>query len=566
MRSGTSWSGERVFTVGHSTRTLDQLVGLLRAFGVSVLADIRTIPRSRHNPQFNADELRASLRSCRLRYVHLPELGGLRRPQPDSSNTGWRNASFRGFADYMQTDGFEAGLAKLRGLAAKGRVAVMCAEAVPWRCHRSLVADALTARGAHVEHISSAKSATPHRLTSFAEINGTRVTYPGDDPQSGRLVTRAPFHLEATVRVLQRRPTNAVDVWREGAYQRVLGTPHGPALVEVTNEGTIDDPSVRFAVLRGDVAAGAPVAKILRRMLGLDLDPGPVQRRAEAEPRLRATARALRGMRPPRFGDLFEAFANVIPFQQLSLEAGVSIVRRIVEQFGASLEHAGRRFHAFPAAPAIAEARLPKLRACGLSLHKAEALRHAARAIQSGAVTEESLARMTTDDAVRFLIELPGVGRWSAQVILLRGLGRLDVFPSGDTGATRGLGELLRLAPGPALARAVGSFGDQRGYLYFCVLGGALLAKGLIHPAPSPRRGRPAVPPRAHFFGIDHATAHRARRNNRHDRGADRQPGARPGDVRDLRGNRRGNRASAAGPVGDDRRSGVGARGRPRRH
>jgi uncharacterized protein (DUF488 family) len=143
-----------------------------------VLADIRTIPRSRHNPQFEGPALASSLRARRLRYAHVPELGGLRKPRADSENAGWRNASFRGFADYMQTPGFEAGLAKLRALADDGPVAIMCAEAVPWRCHRSLVADALTVRGADVEHISSATHASPHRLTPFAARDGERLTYP----------------------------------------------------------------------------------------------------------------------------------------------------------------------------------------------------------------------------------------------------------------------------------------------------------------------------------------------------------------------------------------------------
>jgi uncharacterized protein (DUF488 family) len=133
---------------------------MLRAFDISVLADIRTIPRSRHNPQLDGDALRSALRSRRIRYVHVPELGGLRRARKDSPNPGWRNASFRGFADYMLTEDFEVGIAKLRGLVAEGGVALMCAEAVPWRCHRSLVADALTARGARVEHITAASQAS----------------------------------------------------------------------------------------------------------------------------------------------------------------------------------------------------------------------------------------------------------------------------------------------------------------------------------------------------------------------------------------------------------------------
>lgn len=179
------WRGVHVLTIGHSTRTVDELVALLRAFDVRVLADIRTIPRSRHNPQFNADALRSSLRSRRLRYAHIAELGGLRRSSAASPNSAWRNASFRGYADYMISEGFELGLRKLRGLAAEGTVALMCAEAVPWRCHRSLVADALAVRGARVEHITGAARASAHRITPFARVEGKRVTYPGSaDPGS----------------------------------------------------------------------------------------------------------------------------------------------------------------------------------------------------------------------------------------------------------------------------------------------------------------------------------------------------------------------------------------------
>ncbi len=178
---GKSWKKARVFTVGHSTRTFDELVELLEASNVSVLVDIRTIPRSRTNPQFNQDALEAALPVRGIRYAHLPELGGLRRPRKDSTNAAFRNASFRGFADYMLTGEFELGLEKLCALAADGQIAVMCAEAVPWRCHRSLVADALTARGARVEHIMSPGHANPHRMTPFARVDGAQVTYPGQD-------------------------------------------------------------------------------------------------------------------------------------------------------------------------------------------------------------------------------------------------------------------------------------------------------------------------------------------------------------------------------------------------
>ncbi len=312
--------------------------------------------------------------------------------------------------------------------------------------------------------------------------------HPGDE--GGRLATRAPFHLEATVRVLQRRPTNLIDVWEQERYLRVLATGDGLALVEVVNHGTIDVPNVRFNVLRGDlsIATRATLGQTLRKVLGLDVDPRPLQRLAEAERRLAPTAIALRGMRPPRFAGLFEAFANVVPFQQVSLDAGVAIVRRLVERFGESLEHEGRRSHAFPAARVVAEARLDELRACGLSLGKAEALRQVATAIEARDVTEEKLSRMSSTEAIRWLTELRGIGPWSASLILLRGLGRLDVFPPGDVGVARGLSGLMRLPPGSSLDRIIQRFGDQRGYLYFCSLGGALLGKDLIHAAPPPRR------------------------------------------------------------------------------
>jgi len=186
MARSNSWRGKRVYTIGHSTRSFEELVAILRAFEIKVLVDIRTIPRSRHNPQFNGDELRTRLRSRRLRYVQLPELGGLRRARPDSPNAGWRNASFRGYADYMSTAEFEQGLAKLQASCCDQTVVLMCAEAVPWRCHRSLVADALTARGARVEHITGLGRARPHRVTPFARIHGQHVSYPPADVSQSR--------------------------------------------------------------------------------------------------------------------------------------------------------------------------------------------------------------------------------------------------------------------------------------------------------------------------------------------------------------------------------------------
>jgi uncharacterized protein (DUF488 family) len=167
-----------VFTIGHSTHPIDEFIAMLQAYAIGLVADIRTIPKSRHNPQFNRDELAITLPAAGIDYRHLPGLGGLRHARPDSINTAWRNASFRGFADYMQTPEFAASLEELIEIATQHRTAIMCAEAVPWRCHRSLVADALTARGIPVEDIQTKTRATPHKMTPFAVVEGTTVTYP----------------------------------------------------------------------------------------------------------------------------------------------------------------------------------------------------------------------------------------------------------------------------------------------------------------------------------------------------------------------------------------------------
>jgi DNA-3-methyladenine glycosylase II len=276
----------------------------------------------------------------------------------------------------------------------------------------------------------------------------------------------------------------------------VLTTADGLALVEVQNHGTIDDPDIRVRFRSGSPSAAARlgVERTVREVLGLDVDPGFLQGLAKIERKLRPTALALRGMRPPRFPGFFEAFANVVPFQQVSLDAGVAVVGRLVERFGRSIEQGGRRFHAFPTARDVARAPLAALRRCGMSSRKAESLRYLASVIESGTLTEDKLSRMRSAEALRLLTELPGIGPWSAGVVLLRGLGRLDVFPDGDVGATRGLGALLGLRPAASLAPIVERAGDHRGYLYFCALGGSLLARGLIHAAPhrlSADTGRP---------------------------------------------------------------------------
>lgn len=167
-----------VFTVGHSTRTIEEFVHLLKAHSIEHVIDVRSIPRSRHNPQFNRDQLPAALQRFGITYSHMPGLGGRRHARRDSPNTGWRNLSFRGYADYMETPAFTESLNRCIALAHDDRVALMCAEAVPWRCHRSLIADALLARGMEVSDITSAMQVRPYSLTSWARIRGADVTYP----------------------------------------------------------------------------------------------------------------------------------------------------------------------------------------------------------------------------------------------------------------------------------------------------------------------------------------------------------------------------------------------------
>lgn len=174
------WRAGTIFTIGHSTLPIEQFIDVLQAYGIEQLVDIRTVPRSRHNPQFNAAELASSLAARDIEYVPMPALGGLRHTRRDSVNTGWHNKSFRGYADYMQTAAFNTALQALIDSGRDKRIAIMCAEALPWRCHRSLVADALDVHGVAVIEILSRGSHREHKLTPFARVEGTSITYPAD--------------------------------------------------------------------------------------------------------------------------------------------------------------------------------------------------------------------------------------------------------------------------------------------------------------------------------------------------------------------------------------------------
>ncbi len=167
-----------IFTIGHSTRSLEEFAVLLKTYSINLLVDVRTIPRSRHNPQFNKETLPSSLKVQGIKYIHMPEIGGLRRPKHDSLNLAWQNTGFRGYADYMQTKEFADNLLKIMALARENCLALMCAEALPWRCHRSLISDALVVRHVKVQHIIDANSCLNHQLNEMACVEGNQITYP----------------------------------------------------------------------------------------------------------------------------------------------------------------------------------------------------------------------------------------------------------------------------------------------------------------------------------------------------------------------------------------------------
>lgn len=184
MPEKTTRKQEVLYTVGHSTKPIKEFVELLNAHDIQQIVDVRTIPKSRHNPQFNEETLQHSLNKANIEYVHLSELGGLRRTTKDSNNLGWHNTSFRGFADYMGTPGFEHGIKELKKIATKNRTAIMCAEAVPWRCHRSLIGDAMAKKTKlninpwEVFDIMSPRTATKHRMTPFLKVKQGKIIYP----------------------------------------------------------------------------------------------------------------------------------------------------------------------------------------------------------------------------------------------------------------------------------------------------------------------------------------------------------------------------------------------------
>jgi DNA-3-methyladenine glycosylase II len=298
-----------------------------------------------------------------------------------------------------------------------------------------------------------------------------------------------PVHLEATVRALQRRPANRIDLWDRGRYLRVLPTAEGLRLIAVENRGTIAAPALHGHVFGGPVspATQEQIGTTVQRLLGLGVDLARFYALAEQDPRLQAATVALRGLKPPRFATLFETIANVIPFQQVSIAAGVAVVARLVERFGQRLDLGTRTYVAFPGPDQVARAAVEDLQRLGLSRAKARTLHTLAVQVCAGALSEERLEALPSTEAMATLTALPGIGPWSAGLILLRGLRRMEIFPEGDVGAAKNLGRLLGLE-GPTrvadIRPVVVRMGHVKGYLYFYALGWRLLGEGLITPAP----------------------------------------------------------------------------------
>jgi DNA-3-methyladenine glycosylase II len=284
-----------------------------------------------------------------------------------------------------------------------------------------------------------------------------------------------PFRLDLTVSALRRSPTNVVDVYTaDGRYLRALDGSSGPVIVSVTQPRR---DALSISVL-GTQADGVRAVACMRRMLGTERDLTAFYRLARDVPWLAPLARRLRGLRPPRYPELFEACANAILFQQVSLHAASAIMRRLLHAVGTEVEHGGVPLVVFPTAGRLLESTDATLRAAGLSVSKLATLRRAAEAIASGTLTEAMLDELPSERAAHLLQEIKGIGPWTAAVILLRGLGRIDVLPGNDSGVRANLD---RVAGKGVTAESVAEqLGTQRGMAYFCLLLARLEPRGEI--------------------------------------------------------------------------------------
>lgn len=298
--------------------------------------------------------------------------------------------------------------------------------------------------------------------------NAARVT-------AHELPVVTPYRLDLTVSALRRLPSNPVDVYTaDGRYLRALGGFTEPVIVSVA-QARADALAVAVSGRAGDAA---PALASVRRMLGTECDVSGFHRRARHTPWLAPLARRMRGLKPPRYPTLFEACANAIVFQQVSLHAASAIMRRMILALGTRVEHDGIPLIVFPTVDRLLEADDAVIRAAGLSAGKLATLRRAGEAIASGELSETILEQRSSADAALLLRRIKGIGPWTAAVILLRGLGRLDTFPGNDSGVAANLARIAgeRVDAGP-IAEALG---PQRGMLYFNLLLARLEARGEI--------------------------------------------------------------------------------------
>jgi DNA-3-methyladenine glycosylase II len=299
-----------------------------------------------------------------------------------------------------------------------------------------------------------------------------------------------PFRLDLTVWTLRRRPDNAVDRWDGQTYRRVLPLPAGPVQVAVTQVEPPETARLRVAVEGQPLRAAVKraVASALERLLGLDIDLTAFYRLAARRGRLGHLARRFRGMKPPRFASVFECVINAIACQQVTLTLGIRLLNRLAADYGAVLREGDAVAHAFPRPEDLAGVRLEKLRRIGLSRQKARAMIELARSITSGALDLEELAELPDEEAVERLRGLRGVGRWTAEYVLLRGLGRTHVFPGDDVGARNNLQRWLHLA-GPldyeGTRRILARWPGCGGLVYFHLLLDWLEEAGCLQ-APAP--------------------------------------------------------------------------------
>jgi DNA-3-methyladenine glycosylase II len=315
----------------------------------------------------------------------------------------------------------------------------------------------------------------------FVTQTRTGKARPTDTPteSSYSIAVRAPYRLDLTVTVLRRLSTNLVDVLSpDGAYVRWLGDASDVALVRVSQS----NPEMLTIRIEGDRREHPRLLKLVRRMLGVEVDLAPFYRSASKVQWLHPLVSRMQGVRPPRYPTIWEACVNAVVFQQISLHAASAIMGRLTAGLSEPLGHSGVRLYPFPSPEQVLSAPASVLRGAGLSAGKLATLQRVADALGAGSIDEGHLERLPSSDAAALLRSIKGIGPWTAMVILLRGLGRLDVFPANDTGVARNL-MLVGKPPLPGVETLLDTLGPERGMLYYHLLLARLETRGDLPPS-----------------------------------------------------------------------------------